>query len=182
MEDQLIQISKINDFLYSPESLYLHSMYESFEQTSYKDSAQVKGSLNHEAIDTNTYSDTKKWLSGTRVYSEKYGLVGRIDQYNIQTGELVERKTTVKQIHTGYIYQLWAQMFALQEMGYAVKKLKLFSLSDNRNYPVQRPSPQEVLEFASTIESMRQFDPLSLLVLHLPDQKSHGSIYGELHF
>lgn len=48
-----IQISKINDFVYCPMSLYLHGMYEGFSQRAYHARPQVVGKINHEAIMSN---------------------------------------------------------------------------------------------------------------------------------
>jgi CRISPR-associated exonuclease Cas4 len=180
MED-VIQISKLNDFYYSPESLYLHSVYESFAETDYKDLPQTRGKLNHETIESGNFSNRKNVLQGVSVYSEKYGLVGKIDTFDISSGTLTERKTRIKQVYPGYRYQLYAEMFGLLEMGYTVNKLQLYSMEDNKTYPLNLPSPAELIEFETLISKIRAFNPLDLL-RQKADHKSDISIYGELGF
>ncbi len=48
---------------------------------------------------------------------ERYHLMGKIDVYRKKEKMLIERKYQLKQIYQGQIYQLWGQMFCLQEMG-----------------------------------------------------------------
>lgn len=43
--------------------------------------------------------------------------MGKIDVYRKKEKMLIERKYQLKQIYQGQIYQLWGQMFCLQEMG-----------------------------------------------------------------
>lgn len=156
--ESYIQISKINDFLYSPQSLYLHSVYESFSEDIYHEEVQVVGKLNHQNIEDGKYSTAKKFLQGTSVYSEKYNLGGKIDIYNKETKELIERKTKIKRIHRGLEFQLYAQMFALEEMGYEVKELAIQSLRDNRHYTVLLPDTIDIRDFEKTLKAMRDYD------------------------
>jgi len=104
--EQYIQISKLNDFLYSPASVYLHSIYEDFTGKVYKQKPQIEGKLNHQNIDNKTYSTKKGILMDEYVYSEEFNLVGKIDTFDIETGELVERKTKINILHQGYKVQL----------------------------------------------------------------------------
>ena len=104
--EQYIQISKLNDFLYSPASVYLHSVYEDFSGKFYKAKPQIEGTLNHEKIDSGNYSTKRKVLSGMTIYSEEFNLVGKIDIFDIEKGELIERKTKIKKVHQGYEVQL----------------------------------------------------------------------------
>ncbi len=173
-----IQISKINDFLYCPASLYLHGMYEGFSQKTYHEKPQVVGKLRHEAIDENTYSTARRFIVGLEVYSQKYEIMGKIDMYDTQTQTLIERKTRIKQIFEGYICQLYAQYFCLEEMGYPVKKLILRSLEDNRNYDVPLPSDKERIRFEEILSAIRNFDPKTLLSHRC--SKCEMSIYGAL--
>lgn len=156
--ESYIQISKINDFLYSPQSLYLHSVYESFTEDVYHEEAQVVGKLNHENIDKGTYSSAKRYLQGMAVYSEKYNLGGKIDIYDQKTKTLIERKTRVSKVHLGMRFQLYAQMFALEEMGYEVKDLFIHSLRDNRRYSVPPINPLILSEFEKVLKQMRDYD------------------------
>ncbi len=156
--ESYIQISKINDFLYSPKSLYLHSVYESFNQDMYHESPQKIGKLNHECIEKGEYSSAKKWLQGILVYSEKYNLGGKIDLYNKDKKTLIERKTKIRSIYDGHRFQLYAQMFALEEMGYEVEEICIHSLDDNIRYKIKMPDEKEIKRFEDTLYSIRHFD------------------------
>jgi CRISPR-associated exonuclease Cas4 len=180
--EQYIPVSLINDFLYSPDSIYLHSLYHDFDDSTYKDRPQLNGLLNHKSVDTKTYSTSKFLLQNTPFYSQKYGLCGKIDIFNTKTGELIERKSKIKTIHQGYIYQLYAQMFALLEQGYKVKKLTLHSLEENKRYPISLPTLVEIDEFETTITKLKNWDPLSLLQRTHTDHNSQISIYNNLSF
>lgn len=156
--ESYIQISKINDFLYSPQSLYLRSVYESFDTDIYHEEAQIVGKLNHENIEEGKYSTAKRYLQGTTVYSEKYNLGGKIDIYDQQTKTLIERKTKIHKLHQGHKYQLYAQMFALEEMGHKVEKLCIQSLRDNKRYVIPPPDFIDIREFERTLQEMRDYD------------------------
>jgi len=153
-----IQISKINDFLYSPQSLYLHSVYEGFNQDMYHESEQAIGVLNHQNIEDGKYSSAKRYLQGTSVYSEKYNFGGKIDIFDTQIGDLVERKTKIKKVHEGHKFQLYAQMIALQEVGHQVNSLAIQSLDDNKRYQIPLPSKFDMMDFEYTINKMRHYD------------------------
>ncbi|MCR4311188.1 MAG: type V CRISPR-associated protein Cas4, partial [Candidatus Taylorbacteria bacterium] len=77
-----IQISKINDFVYCPVSIYLHSLYENFNTKTYHQTPQIAGTLNHESIETRTYTTSRRFIMGLDVSSERYNLVGKIDLYD----------------------------------------------------------------------------------------------------
>lgn len=156
--ETFIQISKINDFLFCPRSLYFHSLYESFSTTTYHASSQTRGRLNHVTIDTGKYASEKHVLQGLEVYSEQYGLVGKIDLYEKEEKTLIERKTRIQAVYPGYRFQLYAQYFAMTEMGYPVEKMLLRSLEDNKRYEVAIPAGEELAEFEETIRQMRVFD------------------------
>jgi CRISPR-associated exonuclease Cas4 len=180
--DDIIQISKLNDFVYSPESLYLHQIYEGFDVSTHHDLPQTTGRLNHATIDQGEYSSSKHILQGTTVYCEKYGLVGKIDIFNIKKNHLIERKTQVKTIYPGYKYQLWAQMFAMQEKGYIVKKLFVHSLTDNKRYEIAKPTASELTEFENIVQQIRDYDPLEILARSEMSHTAQISIYKELGF
>lgn len=130
----------------------------------YHERPQKSGKLAHETIDKQIYSTEKKWLQGIDVYSQQYGICGKIDLFNSDTGALVERKNKIKQIYDGYRYQVYAQMFCLREMGYEVKSIFLHSLSDNKRYEIPIPTLSEEQEFAEIIQQMKTYkitDPIS---------------------
>jgi CRISPR-associated protein Cas4 len=158
MEDY-IQISKLNDFIFCPYSIYLHSVYEDFSVKTYHREAQTVGRIAHEPVDNKTYTTAKNVLQGMEVCSEEFGIAGKIDTFDMRTGTLVERKYKVKTIFDGYRYQLYAQMVCLREMGYEVKSLAIQSLADNKRYKIPMPDEKEIKVFLSLIEAMKNYRP-----------------------
>ena len=158
MEDY-IQISKINDFLFCPMSIYFHSLYENFSDQLFHRTAQKVGKIKHKNIDQGKYSTLKRYLQGTPVYSSKYNLMGKIDLYDKEEKFLIERKFKVNKIYDGYKYQLYAQMFGLQEIGLEVKKMFIHSLSDNKRYEIPLPNKEELGKFEILIDEIKSFDP-----------------------
>lgn len=153
--ESLIQISKINDFLFCPRSIYLHSLYENFSEKIYHQTPQINGKFKHQSIDQGYYSDSKNCLQGLMVYSEKFNLIGKIDIYFKDKQTLVERKSKIKTIYEGYILQLYSQYLCLKEMGYSVEKLFFHSLGDNRRYQVPLPSENDIKRLKSVIAKIQ---------------------------
>lgn len=156
--EQYLTITQINDFIFCPRSLYFNGIFRTSVSTEiYHAEPQKKGSASHATIDNDAYSSRKDILSGQMVFCEKYGLIGRIDVFDIQSGILVERKYSITAIYPGFRYQLYAQMFALMEMGYVVKELRLYSAKDNKRYSVPLPNEKEVEEFEQVLQTMRVY-------------------------
>lgn len=120
---------------------------------------QVRGKLEHESVDKKTASTRKNDLMNLPVFSEKYGLVGKIDIYKGDQQHLIEKKYQLKNIYQGQIYQLWAQMFCLEEMGYSVKRLSLYETSTNKSIPIELPNENDVRKFAEFIEKYHHYSP-----------------------
>lgn len=120
--DDCIIISNLNDFIFCPASIYFHNLYGSQDTMTYQNSSQINGTSAHEAVDSGRYSVAKHIIIALEIYSEKYNLVGKIDIYDANSKTLVERKRQIKTIYDGYIFQIYAQYFALCEMGYEVRK------------------------------------------------------------
>src|SRR3989338_4539406 len=97
--ESYIQISKINDFIFCPRSIYFHVVYEQFHQKTYHQTPQLVGKIKHENIEKGEYSTAKRYLQGMEVYCEKYGLAGKIDIYDRDQRSLIERKTKVVKIY-----------------------------------------------------------------------------------
>ena len=173
-----IQISKINDFLFCPHSLYFHSVYESFDDGHYKAQPQIAGRLAHTTVDHQSADGRKKIMQGMEVFSEKYGIVGKIDLFDTETGALTERKRTIKKVREGYRFQLWAQKCCLEEMGYTVTTMTLHSLTDNKKYPVVM-TPAQIARFEQTIRAMQAFHPLCVAKT-VRDVQCAQCIYREL--
>ena len=172
-----IQISKINDFLFCPHSLYFHGVYENFDKGHYKAQPQIAGTIAHKTVDTNKFSSRKNILQGTEIFSEKYGIIGKIDIYDKNKKELIERKRVIKKVYDGYLFQLYAQKLCLEEMGYKVEKMKLYSMMDNKVYPINL-SDEQVEKFNNTLERMRCFDLTISKCLN--NEKCDNCIYHEL--
>lgn len=160
--DSAIAISAINDFTYCPKSLYLHSVYSSFDTSIYHDTPQTTGSITHENIEDQRYITSKHILQGLSVYSARLGIKGKIDVYDAKNKHLVERKYRVKQVYTGFRYQLYAQMYCLEEAGFCVKRLFLHSLSNNKRYEIPLPNEVERKEFEDVISEMKSFGAESI--------------------
>lgn len=157
--ESYLMITQINDFIFCPRSIYFHDIYRATVSAEiYNQAPQKIGLATHAAIDNKSYSSRTDILMGTMVYCEKYKLLGRIDLFNISTGILTERKHSVTAIYDGFRYQLYAQKFALEEMGYNVHVMRIYSKKDNKIYPVNLPSKEEISQFENTLLKIRNFN------------------------
>lgn len=163
--EQPIMITWLNDFVFCPLSIYFHNLYGSVEQLAFQETTQINGTAAHAAIDGGNYSTRSGILSGQLVYCEEFGLIGKIDIFDTRSGVLTERKKRIITVYDGYTYQLYGQCFALREMGYDVKKIKLHSLEDNRSYPVPLPeeSPERCCEFRKVVCALRTMDMMGFI-------------------
>ncbi len=165
--ESYIKLSTLNDFIFCPKSIFYHELYDSYEKKLYQEEVQIAGTIAHESIDTAKYSSRKNVLQGLSVYSEKLWIAGKIDLFFIWEKKLVERKNKVHvdqngkpKIYLGYRYQLWGQMYCLEEMGYSVAKIELYSMQDNKTYTIRRPNIQQEQKFLKMLESYRAFNVL----------------------
>ena len=132
--------------------------YEDFDKSGYHEMPQVAGKLVHENIENQTYSSAKRYIQGMNVYCERYNIAGKIDIYDQKDKALIERKNKIKNIYTGYKYQLFGEYFCMIEMGYEVKKLFLHSLSDNKRYKIFLPNKNEEVAFVKIIDKIKNFN------------------------
>lgn len=155
-----LKITYLNDFLFCPLSIYYHELYGDTHPMLYHDKPQIDGKQAHRTIDEKSYSTHKSILQGIDVYSEEYGLCGRIDTFDISTGVLTERKKLVKKVFDGYVFQLYGQCFGLREMGYSVKKLRIWSKDDNTIYDIPLPEDdaEHFARFKATIKAANEFE------------------------
>lgn len=155
-----LTLSFLNDFIFCPRSIYFHQLYGRVSTRLYQKKPQISGKAAHKAIDAKKYSSKKSTLQTIEIYSEKYNIGGKIDTFDLETGFLVERKKKIKVIYDGYIYQLYAQYHCLTEMGYEVKKLKLYSMDDNKSYAVKSPQEdtQTQEKFENLLQQIHDFD------------------------
>ncbi len=155
-----LMITQINDFLFCPYSIYYHDILRnSAGEDIYHETVQKKGLAAHRSIDEGTYSSRAGVITGMAVYCAEFGLMGRIDIFDTAAGLLTERKYSVTAVYTGIRYQLYAQYFALTEMGYTVTALRLHSVKDNKNYPVALPGEKDKAAFCALINEIRAFTP-----------------------
>jgi CRISPR-associated exonuclease Cas4 len=160
MMDSLIPISYLNDFIFCPVSIYFHQLYGNQPLVTYQCRDQLKGTAAHKAIEEKRYSTRKNVIQAIPVYSERLGLIGKIDIFDEDNGILTERKRQIKHIYDGYIFQLYAQFYCLTEMGYKVKKLRLYSVVDNHPYNVKLPDEdiQMKAKFYNLLKRIASFD------------------------
>lgn len=92
-------------------------------------------------------------------YSSTYDVFAVIDYYDRTEKILVEKKKCIKRLYKGFIFQLYAQYYALKDNGEEVKQIYLYSISDRKFYLV--PLPENALdlkeEFELTLSRMRHF-------------------------
>ncbi len=158
--ESYIRISLINDFIFCPLSIYYHELCSKRSVRSYHREAQTAGNIAHQSIDKQQYTTAKSVIEGLEVYSEKYGICGKIDILDTGKHTLIERKKHITRIYDGYIFQLYAQYFALIEMGYKVLKLQFYSYDDNKVYLQKLPNDDKIMfrKFEETLCKMINFD------------------------
>lgn len=156
--ESYIKLSTLNDFIFCPKSIYYHNLYDNYEKKIYQEEAQIAWTIAHESIDNQNYSSRKDILQWLSVYSEKYGIAGKIDLFYIREWKLIERKNKIEKIYLWYKYQLWWQMLCLEEMWYNIESLWFYSMSDNKAYKVYKPSFNEMEQFMEFLEKYRKFD------------------------
>lgn len=154
-----ILITQLNDFIFCPASIYFHNLYGETDKMVYQSTQQINGTAAHKSVDQATYTTRKDILMGIDVYSEEYGLIGKIDMFDVNKGILTERKRQVKVIYDGYYFQVFAQCFGLREASYIVNQIKIHSIADNKNYDIPLPEKNITMlkKFQETIEQMHTF-------------------------
>lgn len=158
--DDLIIISNLNDFIFCPASIYFHNLYGSEDKLMFQSDYQLNGSKANEAVDKGTYSTKKNIITNLDIYSEKYRIIGKIDIYDKTAKKIIERKKHIIRIYDGYIFQMYAQYFAMTEMGYQVEELEMYSMDDNKKYKISLPEQDEKMKkkFEETVFKLRTFN------------------------
>ena len=159
--DQYILISSLNDFIFCPKSIYFHRLYEPYEQEMYHSTYQVNWNIAHSRVDKKNYSTSKEILQSKTVFSEKYWLVWKIDLFHVWKKSLIERKAHISKVYQWQIYQMYAQYLCLEEMWYQVEKLQLYSMDDNKSYPIEIPSEEEIREFGCFLDKYKKYNPIN---------------------
>jgi CRISPR-associated protein Cas4 len=155
-----LQIAFLNDFIFCPLSIYFHQLYGNTSEQLYYDTPQLEGRAAHAAVDEKRYSTHKAVLQGIDVYSECYGLCGKIDVFDAEKQLLTERKKKITAIYDGYVFQLYAQYFCLIEMGYTVKNIRFYSVDTNKVFPIRLPEDDALMfqKFTQVIADIASFD------------------------
>lgn len=156
MENNII-ISNLNDFIFCPRSIYFHNLYYQSDEHLYHSSFQENGKFVHKNIDQNKYSSKKSFLQGINIYSSELGVSGKIDLFDSENKILIERKNKINKIYEGYYLQVYAQYFCLKEMGYDIKQIKLYSISDNKSYFIEIPSENDKNKLKNIIQKINLF-------------------------
>ena len=112
-----IAISKLNDFIFCPVSIYFHELDIETEKIIYQSAYQLNGSASHESIDQKRYSTKKGILQGIDVYCEKYNLYGEIDIFDSEKGILTERKRELAKSMTAMSFNYMENTFHLKRWG-----------------------------------------------------------------
>ncbi|MBS1644462.1 MAG: type V CRISPR-associated protein Cas4 [Bacteroidetes bacterium] len=154
-----LPISFLNDFIFCPYSLYLHQVFDNSSEELYSAAPQQVGKRHHDAIDRQRKQEkSPNVLRGIYVLSERLGIYGKIDSYYPAEQRLVESKYAITTLYKGYYYQLWAQYFALQEMGYRVAQLAFFSIKDRKTHPIALPDAAAFAELQQHIRKIAHYD------------------------
>lgn len=156
--EENISISNLNDFIFCPRSIYFHNLYSKYDEHMYHSNVQTKGKDAHKNIDSKNYSSKKSILQGIDVYNEELGLIGKIDLFDQDSKTLIERKNKITRLYDGYYLQAYAQYYCLIEMGFEVNKIKFFSISDNKSYPINIPNQNDKEYLMEIILKIRRFD------------------------
>ena len=158
--ENAIPASVLNDFIFCPMSIYFHRLYAERENRIFQVADQINGTSAHKNVDNGDYSSSKHIITSLDAYSEEYNTTCKTDIFDQKTGMLTERKKKVHQLFDGFVFQLYAQYFALKELGFEVNKLRIHSMDDNKNYDI--PLPQDNLEmyfkFKELIKTIQEFD------------------------
>lgn len=172
-----IPISNLNDFEFCPISIYYHNVMGDLDRVMSQSPCQINGTAAHRSVDCNTYSTKSSIIVGKSVFCEEYGVYGKIDIFDTEAGLLTERKKKVHAVYDGQIFQLYAQLFALREEGYTVKRIRLHSMDDNRNYDIPLPEddPAKKESFEQLIVKMRAFSPIGFVQEN--EEKCNHCIY-----
>ena len=173
-----IAISTLNDFIFCPYSIYLHNVFMGGDEDLFHAVPQTQGKAAHSSIDEKQYSSRKNEIVGISVYSNQFGIAGKIDIYKSAEKLLIERKYQLYTIYQGQIYQLWGEYFCMTEMGYPVEKLTFYSMKDNKTFPVELPGDKGKEELMMFIEKFKQFDPEQ--GIHINENKCRHCIYCSL--
>lgn len=120
---------------------------------------QTRGRNAHQTVDEKRVSSDSNSLESLPVLSSELGIYGRIDVYKKDSKSLFERKYELKKIYRGQLYQLWAQFFCLESMGYSVEKIAFYEISTHKTFYQTLPSKRDKAELAQMINALKNYNP-----------------------
>ncbi|MFV0483667.1 MAG: type V CRISPR-associated protein Cas4 [Bacteroidales bacterium] len=176
--ENLIPITYLNDFIFCPYSIYLHQIFDNGDTETFQAAPQSKGLISHYDIDHLTEMDCSRKISGIYVYSSTLKVYGKIDILDTNSNMLIERKREIKTVYQGYLYQLWAQYFALTEMGYNISSIVFESKLENKLLPQELPTQESFRELKQHILKIAMFNPNKFSVQN--QNKCSHCIYSSL--
>lgn len=168
-----IPLSLLNDYIFCPYSIYLHSVYMETDDDVFKAPPQVKGSIAHHGVDAKKGSTRAADLFSLSVFSDELGISGKIDLLKQDRKTLIERKNNLKHIFRGQLYQLWGQYFCLKEMGFDVERLAFYEISTNKIIDVPLPGDVEKLELIDFVERFKKYVPGTTPINTNPNKCAH---------
>lgn len=175
---EYINISELNDFIFCPYSIYIHHIYDGVDKGLYYSEPQIVGTYSHESVDKKTYTKNKDYLMSLPIWSDNLSIMGKIDVYKISEKLLVERKYKLNKIYRGQLYQLWAQAFCMEEMGYTVNEVAFYEISANKKHIVDKPGKYQYMELLSFIKKFKDFDGTNFIQTNM--NKCSHCIYKSL--
>ena len=176
-ETDSISISQIIDFIYSPQTLYNGTSYDTLMDDTYYEENIIQGKNIHKSIDLQSYSSSKKILQGISIGSAQYGIHGKIDLFDTVTNTLIERKRYAEEVQFSTKIQLYAQYVCLTEMGYTISKLEIRSSKNNKIFQAPLPSEFDLRYLEVLLERIRHVE--TSVILRESPQSTH-SIYQSL--
>ncbi len=158
-----IPFTMISDYAYCPLSIFCHGLYDGVDQTVFMGERQTRGGIAHKRIESGEASSPDV-LCSISVASTEVGVHGRIDKYYPAKRGLVESKLRVSEVHDGHIFQMYAQYFAMEECGYPIGSMSLYSIENHTVYDLALPceNPEKRDLFFKTLEEMRNVSPAML--------------------
>jgi CRISPR-associated protein Cas4 len=170
--ENYITISQLSEFSFCPYSIYLRNIYRDVGEEVYYSAPLVRGRIAHESVDQKTAVCDEDTLLALPVYSERYGLMGKIDVYEGKNKRLVEHKYRLRGIYQGQVYQLWAQLFCMREMGYLVEHLAFYEISTGKMIPQALPTAEDERQFEAFLHRFRTYNPERAITIN-PNKCQH---------
>jgi CRISPR-associated exonuclease Cas4 len=156
--EYFIPISYLNDFIFCPYSVYLHQVFDNSSEDIFSSLPQQKGKSAHQIIDNSEDIGSSSILKGIYIISKNLRVYGKIDTFYKDRKKLVESKFMISKLYQGYIYQIYAQYFALNEMGFLVEEISFFSVKDRKTIKIELPGEKEFSELENHVQNIIDFD------------------------